>query len=283
MIEDEADFLELDGKEKTFMNWWWRHIWFWIYPLSVGLILASSISGISIYHIAIFNIPIFAVHVALGVFLGLKKIKAKPTNKTEMKPLSLIYGLLPIIVALSINIIFGIPLYVSLFLGVIVLFFQNRDIYSIEALPSVLKKGISVDILMAAYGIMLFKGIIERAESLEPVITALEGQVPALLIVLITCYGIGVLFGHLFSAIGVCFPILLPLLPVVNVRTVSLMYVFVLLGYLTSPIHLCIILTIEYFGIDLKSFYRRILKPVTILIVSILIYFLLNGTFFIFF
>ncbi|MEF8874021.1 MAG: DUF401 family protein, partial [Candidatus Thermoplasmatota archaeon] len=50
MIEDEADALELDGREKTFLNLWWRHIWFWIYPLSMGLILVSRISDINLYY-----------------------------------------------------------------------------------------------------------------------------------------------------------------------------------------------------------------------------------------
>ncbi len=282
MIEDEADYLELDGKEKTFLNWWWRHIWFWIYPLSVGLILAASISEISLYRIALFNIPIFLGHVSLGVFFGLRNIQVKATKNKDSNPLIVLYELLPIILALSLDILLGVPLYISIFLGIILLFFQNRERYSSKSLLKVAKKGFSVDIFMAAYGIMLFKGIIERTESLEPFINTLEGYVPALLIVLVASYGIGVIFGHLPSAIGVGFPVLLPILPVVSVRTVSLLYVFVLLGYFTSPIHLCIILTIEYFGIDLKSFYKRILKPMILLIMGIFVYFLINGTFFLF-
>jgi len=280
MIEDEADALELDGKEKTFLNWWWRHIWFWIYPLSMGLILAASISEINLYHIALFNIPIFLAHVSIGILLGLRKIEVKPIQKRGKNPLLVIYHLLPIIAALSLNIILAIPLYVTLFIAIIVLFLQNSKRYSFKKLPSVISEGVSLDILMAAYGIMLFKGIIERSESLEPMINVLEGQVPLLLLILLGSYGIGLLLGHLPSAVGIGFPVLLPLLPVVNVRTVSLVYIFVLLGYFTSPIHLCIILTIEYFGIDLKSFYQRITIPIVILATTAVIWLLLSGTFF---
>ncbi len=282
MIEDEAQALDLDGTEKTFLNWWWRHIWFWIYPLSMGLILAASISEINIYHIALFNLPIFSAHVMIGIFLGLWKIESKPLEKTEVDPLLLIYQLLPIIIALSLNVILQIPLYITLFIGILLLFFQNREGYSSKNLPGVLKKGFSLDILMAAYGIMLFKGIIERTEALEPVILTLEGELPLLLLVILASYGIGLLIGHLPTAVGVGFPIIMELLPVVNVRTVSMMFIFVLLGYFTSPLHLCIILTIEYFEIELKSFYRRIILPFSLLVAAVVLWLFVSGTFFFF-
>ncbi len=283
MIEDEADELGLGGREKTFLNWWWRHIWFTVYPLSTGLIFASSLSGVNLYHIALFNLPIFAAQILIGVFLGLKKIEVEKTTVSFKNPLSLVYDLSPIIAALSINIILGIPLYLTLFIAICIILVQNRDKYSIRSIPGVFKKGFSFDLLLAAYGIMLFKGIIERAESLEPVIVALESQVPLLLVVIVGAYFIGVLFGHLPGAIGVSFPVLLPLLPVVNVRTVSLMFIFVFMGYFTSPIHLCIILTIEYFKINLKEFYKRMMKPFFLLIAAILIWLFITGSFFLFF
>jgi len=283
MIEDEADALDLDGLEKTFLNWWWRHIWFTVYPLSAGLIFAARLSGVSIYRIALFNLPIFATQIMIGIFFGLKKIKVKNFSSSRANPFRIPYELLPIIIALSFNIIFGIPLYITLFLAIITIFLQNFEKYTARNIPLAFRRGFSFDLLLAAYGIMLFKGIIERAESLEPVIVAIEGHVPLLVVVIVASYLIGVLFGHLPGAIGVSFPVLLPLLPVVNVRTVSLMFVFVFMGYFTSPIHLCIILTIEYFGIEMKSFYRRMLRPFSILIVAILIWLFLSGAFFPFF
>jgi len=283
MIEDEGNSLDLDGIEKTFLNWWWRHIWFTVYPLSAGLILAARLSGVSIYRIGLFNLPIFATQIVIGLFFGLKKIKVKNSSSSKANPFLIVYELLPIIVALSLNIVLNIPLYITLFFAIIIIFFQNSKKYTARSLSMALKKGFSFDLLLAAYGIMLFKGIIERAESLEPVIVTIEGHVPLLVVVMVGSYLIGVLFGHLPGAIGVSFPVFLPMLPVVSVRTVSLMFVFVFMGYFTSPIHLCIILTIEYFGIDLKSFYRRMIKPFSILIAAILLWLFVSGSFFLFF
>ncbi len=282
MIDDEGDELEIDNTEKTFLNWWFRHIWFTVYPLSMGLIFASTLSGVNIYKIALFNIPIFASQLAIGAVWGLRKIDVKNHIESDMNPFLLIYEILPIIIALSLNIALGIPFYVTLFIAIIVIFFQNRDRYRIKTLPSKFKEGFSIDLLMAAYGIMLFKGIIERLSALGPVVQTLQSHIPSLIVVIVAAYVIGSLFGHLPGAIGVGFPVILPLLPVINVRTVGLLFLFIFLGYYTSPIHLCIILTVEYFKIDLKSFYRRMAKPFSILLISIILWLLVSGAFFFF-
>ncbi len=283
MIDDEGDKLGLDDTEKTFLNWWWRHIWFTVYPLSTGLIFASYLSGVNLYWIAVFNIPIFAAQILIGVYWGLKKIQVGGASESTVNPWLLVYELLPIIIALSGNIIFGIPLYITLLFAIVLIFLQNEQSYSVGEIPETFKEGFSFDLLLAAYGIMLFKGIIERGGALPPVIEALGSHVPVLLVVILAGYAIGAVFGHLPGAIGVGFPVLLPFLPVISVRTVSLTFIFIFLGYFTSPIHLCIILTIEYFEIDMKSFYKRMLIPTAVLIAAIMIWFLVTGAFFMFF
>ncbi|MFP4143428.1 MAG: DUF401 family protein [Thermoplasmata archaeon] len=282
MIDDEGDALGIDNTEKTFLNWWFRHVWFTVYPLSMGLIFASTISGVNIYKIALFHIPIFVVQLVIGSHWGLRKIDVKNHIESDVNPILLIYEILPIIVALSLNILLSIPFYITLFLAIIVIFLQNRKEYSLKILPSKFKEGFSIDLLMAAYGIMLFKGIIERLAALEPAVQGLQSYVPLLIVIMVTAFLIGSLFGHLPGAIGVGFPVLLRLVPVVNVRVVSLLFLFTFLGYYISPIHLCIILTIEYFKIDLKSFYRRMAKPFSILLVCVIGWLIVTGAFFLF-
>ncbi|MFP4001721.1 MAG: DUF401 family protein [Thermoplasmata archaeon] len=282
MIDDEGDALGIDNTEKTFLNWWFRHVWFTVYPLSMGLIFASTISGVNIYKIALFHIPIVVVQLVIGSHWGLRKIDVKNHIESDVNPILLIYEILPIIVALSLNILLSIPFYITLFLAIIVIFLQNRKEYSLKILPSKFKEGFSIDLLMAAYGIMLFKGIIERLAALEPAVQGLQSYVPLLIVIMVTAFLIGSLFGHLPGAIGVGFPVLLRLVPVVNVRVVSLLFLFTFLGYYISPIHLCIILTIEYFKIDLKSFYRRMAKPFSILLVCVIGWLIVTGAFFLF-
>ena len=282
MIDDEGDELNVDPVHKTFLNWWFRHIWFTIYPLSLGLILASSISGVSLYRIAMYNIPIFAVQIICGVIWGIGEIESVKSEQLSTKPLLLVWELMPIILALSLNIIFGLPFYLTLPIAIIFLLFQNREDYDLIKLPSTARKGLSLNLILAAYGIMLFKGIIERTNGIAPAVSSLQNHVPIFLVVVLVALAIGMFLGHLPSAVGIGVPVLLPLISTVSVRTVGVIYLFTFLGYVLSPIHLCIILTVEYFGTDLKAFYSHIWKPTLVLIVFIFVWITISGAIFLF-
>ncbi len=279
MIDDEGDRLGLDGVNKAFINWWFRHIWFFIYPLGLGLILAASISGLNIYMIALFNIPVFVVYVLVGIHFGLGVIKReKHATDGGTDFMLLLYDFLPIILALSLNIVLSVPLVVTLFIAVIVLLFQNRESYGLGDTKRLLNEGISKNLMLSAVGIMLFKGVIDRSGALVPVIDLLEGRVPLLLVVIISAFAMGLLLGQLPAAVGVGLPVLLPMLPVINVQIVAMIFLFVLLGYIISPIHLCIVLTLEYFDTDMKRFYRKAAPSMAVLIVAIFTWLLITGT-----
>ncbi len=282
MIDGEGKALKADGVQRTFINWWFRHVWFTVYPLSLGLILASTISGIGLYKIALFNLPIFIVHLAIGAYWLYKKIDAKPTKGVDIDPSSLVWELLPIILALGLNIFFGIPLYITLVVAILILLIQNQERYPFKKAPSLFKEGFSLDLLLASYGIMLFKGIIERGNPISPAVASLQAYVPLLAVVIVVAVAIGLLFGHLPGAVGVGFPVLLSLLPVVNVQTVGMIFLFIFMGYFVSPIHLCIILTIEYFGVELREFYRKMIFPFTLLALAIIVWVGVNGSYFFF-
>ncbi|MFO7793063.1 MAG: DUF401 family protein [Candidatus Saliniplasma sp.] len=282
MIDDEGDELNVDPVHKTFLNWWFRHIWFTIYPLSLGLILASSITGVSLYRIALYNTPIFAIQIVCGVIWGIGGIEAVKSERLSTRPLLLVWELMPIMLALSLNIILSIPFYLSLPVAILFLLFQNRDKYNLSDVPVTAKNGFSFNLILAAYGIMLFKGIIERTNGIAPVVTSLQNHVPIFLVVVLFALAIGMFLGHLPSAVGIGLPVLLPLISTVSVRTIGVIYLFTFLGYLLSPIHLCIILTVEYFGTNLKAFYSHIWKPTLVLIVFIFVWITISGAVFLF-
>ena len=280
MIDEEGDHLKATGVQKTFMNWWFRHIWFTIYPLSLGLILASSLSGISIYKIALFNLPIFIVQIVIGVIWGIGDIDELKSGEAPVNSLVLIWEISPIILALVLNIFLGIPFYITLLLAIILLLFQNRDRYDIGDIPDIIESGFSKDLLLASLGIMLFKGIIERTGAIGPVVNSLQNYIPLLAVVIIVAVAVGLLFGHLPGAVGIGFPVLISIVPEINLLTVGLIFLFIFIGYLISPIHLCIILTIEYFKTDLASFYKKAAVPAAVLIIAIVAWLVVTGAMF---
>ena len=295
MIDNEGDALGANGVIKTVTNWWFRHIWFTIYVLAPGLIIAAALSkGISVYEIAIYNSPIFVVQLFAGFYWLRDRVKRSESRESDFKISILIWEFMPIIIALLLNLaptlinklgiaeVPVVPFYLSILIAVIFIIFQNKDRYSFKKMPSVVKEGFSFDLLLASFGIMIFKGLIEKTEALGPAVSSLQTHIPLLVVVIIVAVSIGLMFGHLPSAIGVGFSILIPILPVVSVSTVGLVYLFIYLGYLVSPIHLCIILTVEYFKTNLKIFYNEIKIPFTILVIITVVWLFVTGAFFTF-
>ncbi len=280
MIDEEGDELGLNPADKTFINWWFRHIWFSIYPLGLGLIIAALISGVNLYYIVLFNIPIFLTHLAAGFIFGLGRIeKFKEREDAAVSPLNLLYDFSPIILALGLNIILNIPLFLALVAGVILLLIQNKDKYNLAETPTLLKKGLSLKLFLAGLGIVLFQGIIERSEALLPLINILQAHIPLFLVAVIGAFMIGFFIGHLPAGVGLTFSVLFPLLPVVNTLTVATLFLFVFFGYLVSPIHLCIVLTLEYYKADIRDFYKRGIPAILTLAAGIIIWLTVTGAF----
>jgi hypothetical protein len=78
-IDEEGDKFNLDQNQKNFLNVWFRHVWFPIYPISSAMILITSVkfANFDISLIILANIPAFIaslLKIHLKKNLHLKKI-----------------------------------------------------------------------------------------------------------------------------------------------------------------------------------------------------------------
>jgi len=72
----------------------------------------------------------------------------------------------------------------------------------------------------------------------------------------------GFFTGSNTANIGISFPLLLPLFPADNyIIFVGFTYFSGVLGYLISPVHLCLILTRDYFQCEIGKLYRFLIYP----------------------
>ena len=71
LVDEEGKRFGLKQSEKNFLNVWFRHIWFSIYPISSAMILICSVSfsNINIAHLMAVNIPAF-VSSCVGTFVS---------------------------------------------------------------------------------------------------------------------------------------------------------------------------------------------------------------------
>jgi len=51
IVEESGNKMNLTSEDKTFLNYWFRHIWEYVWPLYPGLILASAIVNVPLQRI----------------------------------------------------------------------------------------------------------------------------------------------------------------------------------------------------------------------------------------
>lgn len=263
VIEPEANRLGLSPEHKTYINIWFRHTLLIVFPLSAMIILSASLAHISVYSFIALVSPLFLISVGVGYLVGLKPIKVQSKKKESGKLLLALYGLSPIILVIVLNIVFGVGFALGLLLGIILLFVETRT--SLSQAVTMVKKGFSWEMASAIVGIMFFREVINNSSIITDIMELLGGFPVTLLIVGLPMV-ISLFTGLAILSIGVCFPLLLPLSPFSPPLFAAILYVSAFTGYLASPLHLCLIVTKEYFNSSLLKVYKRFLPSVGVLV-----------------
>ncbi|MCD6330843.1 MAG: DUF401 family protein [Thermoplasmata archaeon] len=257
------------GKELLMaINLWYRHIWFIIFPLATPLVLLADLSGYNIFMIIVMQIPIFFLLFITGYFF-VRKVKAVEEKKvvveTEYK------GLLPIVipVAIATPLSFFISTY-SAFLISLPIGIATALIMAKKREFAMLKKGISITLAIAIYGIMLLKNIIFEA-GIPKIISSHLIHMPSYITIALLSFTIGLVTAHNLAAIGILYPILSPFLDSINM--VDLLYISSFMGYLISPIHPCVVLTYDYFKPKFLQAYKLLLPPAIAVVVIATIFY----------
>jgi hypothetical protein len=116
---------------------------------------------------------------------------------------------------------------------------------------------------------MLFSSIIKASGAADGVADDIKmlGLPPIFIICLLPAI-LGYLTGITHSYVAGSFPILLPFIPegAEGLPTISLAYACGFIGVLISPVHFCLILTVEYFKSDLMTVVRLLLPPAAVVL-----------------
>ena len=280
-IDEEGNKYKLNQNKKNFLNIWFRHIWFAIYPISSALILitSSKFSNINIYIIIIANTPAFIASIIIG-FIFLKKFIKNPQvqkNATKRSYSGLIFIIPPILpVALYAVLQFiGFTEVRTFLIGVllsIVLLYYLSGI-STSGFLQILKKSLTWKLALAIFGIMIFREIFEVSQSnivLKDLIMGLP--FPAIWMVVIIPFILGAITGYNLGAVALSYPIVVPFFPselsfITLVGLTSLIFISSLVGYLISPIHLCNVLSSDYLKTDTTRMYKMLIPAAILMLV----------------
>jgi integral membrane protein (TIGR00529 family) len=273
IIEELAKGDKLSAEIKTASNFWWRHIWEPVWPLYQSVILAAAILDITVWRVAFITFPITIASILSGLLLMSLPLSRKrvPGHGVWLFLREIFFSLWPVFYIVLLGVIFKIDLVISVF-SVFVIFLAGR-ITSFKMIYKSFRKGFSLDIFILFFAALTLMKIIASGQSAIRMSAALQAWgIPADLVVFSLPFLVGLLTGLTSAYVGVGFPIVSSMFALSGGLTsgVLLAYGGGLMGIMASPVHLCLVLTKNYFNAEFRGIYRLLL-PV-ILVASVFIF-----------
>ncbi len=301
LVDEIGDDLSLSRPKKAAINLIFRHGWYFIYPLMPTFILMAETAGIDKFALIKLQWPLTLAMIATGYFLWVRPAKINqelPQDKVARKDIKqLILTSAPLWVSLTLalvlekvnftswgfspslaSILTQLAFPIALCLGIIIAVLLGEK--AENKVTKTLVEGLKPAIILSGVGIMIFKAMVGQLTVLNDlVLSFLNTGIPLFVIFVTLPWLTGFLSASATSAIGITLPLLLPALALSSnpLPYVMLMYSSAFMGYLVSPLHLCQVLTLEYFKVKISELYReyKVVIPLTF-VVSLVVFFLVR-------
>ncbi|MDY6825094.1 MAG: DUF401 family protein [Thermodesulfobacteriota bacterium] len=295
MVKELGERSRLSPANLSYINYWFRHIWEYWWPMYPGVLLATLLADINLVVFMGIMIPFTLVVVWLG-WLPVRRsrlVAAAPGNDDKHKRLGpFVREITPIMVVIILGLGLGwvisilfprltvakeTGLIISLCIGIVMVWRTNH----IPA-PCIAKLATNRHMLSMVYmvaAILVFKQVLEDSGAVAEICTELLYlNIPFFLICGVLPFIVGLLTGITIAFVGSTFPILLSLIEAHGDTGLMIPYIMLGLscgfaGVLISPVHLCLLLSNEYFGTTLRAVYRLLWLPCLCIILAAFAYF----------
>lgn len=274
MVDEATKKLDMPQDEKGFINFWFRHPWEYILPLYPGLLLAAALSGMELRTLILANLPYALAMIVGGFFLSMREVK----GSVDIPPFSRhgLVSFVPIGLIVLLVMVFGVPLHFALLALVVGLFAYYR--YGLSRIWAALKYGFALEVILLVLGVMMFKELMDGSGAVKNLSGFfLAHGIPVMPLLLVLPFLSGFLTGITVGSVSSTFPLLLSILHGAPPAAVSFAFAAAFLGVLLSPVHVCLILTKDYFRADIVKMYRRMLPACAAILTVAVIEYLVAG------
>jgi len=258
---------------KSAINVWYRHLFILIYPLGT-LLAITKVAGIDLYVGVLYTIPGFLVLSVLGHLTLIRKVKGTVEYRDNFSLKRLIIPLYIVLAAPAIHIclmyVFGsmgvfteVRTELALVIGVtysLLISLHFGRIGKRDILP-VVKKMKPWNFALIILGMFFFLGMFQASEG-PANISGLDVS-PTILLVGVG-FLLGAAMGRVTAPVFILYPIYVTKFGNMPLIAFSIMYFAVFLGYVISPVHPCLIVTIEYFKVSYKAVVKRLAVPMAV-------------------
>jgi hypothetical protein len=294
LVRDMADSLGLERRDTALVNYWFRHLWELCWPLYPGIILASSLAGVPLAELILYTSPCILLCLGLGWRFIMRPAvahlrDAPPAAATAPRDVkSALTEGLPLLIAICCGLGFEVGMTLlapewpfelgimaALLLAIGCALVQNRVGPGFVA--GVLRDRELYRLVALVVSVLVFKDVLQASDAVEQLATVAAGPGALLALTLGLPFLVGLISGITVAFVGATFPIILGVLHNVSAATgaeIPLMPYLTLglfagfTGVMISPLHVCFILSCQFFGADIGPAWRRLLAPCALLLAS---------------
>ncbi len=254
----------VSNDRKSAVNVWFRHLLLLIYPLG-ALLATTKMAGLDLYLAILYLIPGFLLMLVLGYLFLLRDVEGKiEYGRFKPKKLAIALGIILAAPLIHLSLMMfdnAIP-EVYLLIGVsislaLALYFGRTGLNGIKNVSLKMKPW---NFALIIIGMFLFLNIFEASDT-PGVIASLAVSKAILLVV------IGAILGFATGRVQVPVSILLPIyfskygVEAMMALPFALMFFSIFMGYIISPVHPCISVSLEYFRSSFKDFLKNMMIP----------------------
>jgi uncharacterized protein len=286
-----------DGSTPEWMssvNYWFRHVWEYWWPMYPGVIVAMAVFDMDARAFVATQFFFSPVAVIAGYIFLIRPHVTRLMDHTAAEHVHsrrAWFVAIPLIITIAS--LFLVPpilrpflpagaqestrmlsLLIGLILSVTVVYCDEVK-QSGTALPrtmfSSLLKWKGLNVLVSLGGVLVFKVMLD-ASGLLPIASddLVRSSVPIVVAVAALPFLAGLVTGIALGFAGTAFPLVVGLMvaeggALTPMATLVLAYGFGYMGMILSPVHLCLLVTKDYFGAPMQKIYRQIL-PCTLCI-----------------
>ena len=291
---------EITPAHKAAINYWFRHIWEYWWPLYPGVLLSVRYSGLPLAIFFLVQMPFTFAAILGGYFFILRGVKKETAGRPQAARLDIQSAgstLIPIGLLVIVSIVGSMLLprigvdtelaslaamIVGLVMGLAVIF--NGNGVAFKTSLHMLRTKNTWFMMVLILGIQAFSGILKcplhKAAALT-LVSQMQNEfmamgIPILLVMAIIPFISGAVTGVAFGFVGASFPIVFALIghnqPLhIVIATTVFAYGCGYVGMILSPVHVCLVVTSEYFKTGLFSTYRYIVVPALIVFATCLV------------
>ena len=294
LVETSFQERPVSREEKTILNYWFRHLWEYWWPLYPGVVLAIALLEVDVSRYMSFMAPLTLITVLVGIIFILRPLGRMTIQRDgqetwpevrhfffEMMPILIVVLVILLIAVLRrvlgffdvhINMIGGSAILPGILVAILWVCVVNK-IPLKKIKHAVTAKGI-LPLILLILTIMIFKGIMMESQIVAEIRNELTAyKIPVLVVIMLMPFISGIVTGIAVGFVGTSFPLIIPLFH--NVQHMDYMMLAVLaftfgyMGMMLSPVHLCLLVTKDYYKASLMKTYRYLVPPVVAVLIIV--------------